>query len=533
MSNVVKVNDWDDDDDVVPQREQRVEKFLDRPLPSDEEAEKTLLGACFLDDKLFDSIKMLDPNEFYSPFHRRVFMAMKTIHAVNGSMDPITVLDQMEKEGSTALLGGVSAVANLTYGLPRFSEKTIEEYVKRVRGYAVSRELIHLAGQVQSSLLQRIEEVPVIVQDLEHKIITLNNRVNMANETEDGEGFYSLASVVPMMIQQFSDYHEGKESGVKTGIPELDHKLDGGGLQPGGVYLLGASEKAGKTSLALAMGYDISYGQDTLFPIVTLEISKLVLAKRLFTLHTGIPYSEFRPGFRDTSYNNNAYTKALHELETFGRIPVIIADRLFGFSQIARYLRRLVDQSRKPGNRPIKAAMIDYMQLIIWDGERTQNREREVANLSRSLKRLAVELGIALIIISNMNREGLKEGAEPTSFNLRESGQLAFDAEAVLLLHNPSYVPGKPYEPKDVTDYVLIIDRHRSGPTGRIKMKFVGKHMCFMSESQWDKFVTNTMQGQPAGPQTMMLVEKEMDEGWDQADVIISIQEGQNEWEED
>jgi len=192
----------------------------------------------------------------------------------------------------------------------------------------------------------------------------------------------------------------------------------------------------------------------------------------------------FRPGIYD-SPENPVYSRAKKGLEEFAKIPIEIADDLYGFDQIRRFLLRRVEQGRKPGQIPVGLIVIDYMQLISNLSEKQMTREREVSSTSRGLKQLSGELGVPLAVLSSFNRVGLTDGVEPDVYNLRDSGSIAFDAEAVILLHNPSYIPGKPYIPKAVTDYVLIGARQRNGPSFRTPLKFIGKYMQFMTESQY------------------------------------------------
>lgn len=312
------------------------------------------------------------------------------------------------------------------------------------------------------------------------------------------------------MAQQFDNYKNNISSGVKTGMDKLDQMLDGGGLQEGGLYLVGASEKAGKTSLALQWGMEVAYNQGYEVDVVTTEMAKATLAKRLFSQYTGIPYSVFRPGFY-----GKFYLKAMKDLIAFSEIPIRIGDRLRTVEVISNRLRRRVENGHRKGQRQVGLGIIDYMQLIELDNATKKNRTDVVAEISRRFKLLATELGIPLVIMSSLNRLGMTEGQRPDTFNLRDSGTLAFDAEAVFFLHNSLYVPGKKYVPQEITDIDLIVSRQRNGPTGDIPLKFIGPYMQFMTESQYAKYSVGEEQAQkPMGQRIIIPSDKTLGDIW-------------------
>lgn len=462
---------------------------LDKSLPSNEDAEQVILGAILLDNSVADAaLQSLRHEDFYSPLNRMYFESIKNLYQGSESIDPIKIGEEMKSRGiDPTNFGGVSSITNLTLGLPHFHN--IDEYVKIVKEHSVARQVIRACNQITGALLAGQEAVPEVLAEAESSILKISTSL-YTNKPQEVKGFWTLAEIAPEIMTQFENFNKGVSSGCPSGMPELDRMLDGGGFQGGGTYLVAAGEKVGKTSLALDWGWNGAVVENVTVPIITMEMSKVNLAKRLYSSAEGIPYFMFRPGFGDSA-TNKVYTKAVEGLTNFAKYPIQIADRLFGFLEIARHLRRVCEQAQKVG-QPVKFAIIDYLQIITYDAGKTSNREREVAGISRGLKELAMELDIALIIMSNLNRTGLTEGQEPDTFNLRDSGTLAFDAEAVMFLHNPAYVPGKPYEPQKITDINLILSRQRNGPTGRIPLKFMGEYMQFMTESQYRKVLGGT-----------------------------------------
>jgi replicative DNA helicase len=286
------------------------------------------------------------------------------------------------------------------------------------------------------------------------------------------------------MREQFENYHHGVVTGIGTGMDEVDNLLDGGGLQPYASYFIGALEKTGKTSLMLDWGSHWAIKENATVPIVTLEMGKLAMGKRLFSKYSGIPYYMFRPGFSDHGAKKH-FSDAMRETHEFAKLPFAIADDLFDFDEIERYLTRICEQALRDG-KPVKAAILDYLQLVSYRDPilHNINREQQVAGISRGIKRITRNLGIALVVVSSLNRGDF--GDVPSTRNLRDSHQIAYDAEAVFFLHDPEYGSGKQRERnKPIRDIDLILDRNRNGPTDVIHLKFVGKLMSFLTQSQF------------------------------------------------
>lgn len=474
-----------------------VPMYLEKPLPSSPESERVILGGILLDNRLMEeAYHKVSAEDMYSPLHRRVYKAMTTLFDKGLRIDPILIGEEMKKDaGSLEAIGGIGTITNLTYGLPHFSN--IAEYAKIVKDKAVARNLIKACNEIISETLA--EEMPI-----ENTLLTSENKV-MALATERARGlgnvqsldYIPLSEIAPILQNQFTAFNEGLTNGISTGMPEVDIMLDGGGLQGGGLYIVMGAEKSGKTSLALDWASDISINQGFWSLINTAEMKKETLAKRMFSAYSGIPYYAFRTGFSDTK-EHKWFTEAQQKLKIFGQKPVAISDKQDTMAKVRRYMRRKVEHGLRPGNVPVKVGVIDYAQLMeLDDNSYKMNDTEKIGKVSREAKLLASELDIPIVMMTSMNRTGLgverdsdgnKRAIMGDTNNMRGNQQIAFDAEAVFLVHNPAYIPGEIYVPQDVTDIQLIILRQRNGPTGMIPLKFIGQYMQFMSESQYNKF---------------------------------------------
>lgn len=467
-------------------------EYLDKPLPSSDEAEQVCLGSVILNNEVMERvIKFLDPHDFYSPVNRKFYEAMVELYNDGEQpIGPITISETLKTHNvQPETYGGAARITNLAMGLPSLSE--IDKYVKIVKTHSAARDAIRLCNAITRDLLAGDVDTQEVLDKAEHRILQLNNSVSV-EKTGSIEGFVSVNEIVPTIREQFERYHRGETTGVPTGMKPLDDMLDGGGLQKKATYVLAGAEKTGKTSLALEWVRSITIDQGKCVPVVTLEMSKETMTKRLYSMHTGIPYYMFRPGFYDSA-NDNPYTRAIQGLDKFAKYPFRIADSLFTWSQIQRYCTRLVEDGHKEENPEVGAIVLDYLHLITLDTTNSPNREREVGQISRNIKMLSSDLEVPIIALSSLNRVNMAEGQEPEPYNLRDSGSLAYDAEAIMFLHNPAYKPGKPYEPREVTDMVLIMSRQRNGPSGRIPLKFIGPYMSFMTESQFAQHFAGTV----------------------------------------
>ena len=504
---------------------------LEHGLPNADDAETVCLGAVFLDqDCMAINVEHFGPDDLYSPFNRTVYQAQLVLHHAGKLIDPITVGEEIKKTGEGALdaLGGVTRITALTTGLPHFTPESLIVHAKEIRRYSVIRSTIRLCNRISNDLLSPDLDPEEVIAKLETKAIQFNNAIVSDTLGKSLDGFVHVSEIVPTLKDRFERMHDGEVTGTATGMEEIDNILDGGGLQRKGTYLVGGREKTGKTSLALGWLADVAIHQDKTAMMLTLEMSKEILMQRLYSAHMGIPYYMFRPGFYDSPYDN-PYTRAIEGLEEFGKYPFVVSDNLFDWHSIRRHCLRTVEQHLKTGQKEVGIIVIDYMQLMYVPGM-VGNREREVAEISRGCKQLSSECDVPVIVMSNLNRIGEQENLEPDTLNLRESGQLAYDAEGIFFVHNPSRKYGQPYTPQEVTDMTLILSRQRNGPPGRFPLKYVGKFMQFLTESQYAKSFGNAGVDQNVGrtPGQEFERQKKVDKFWDEDEDDDSFLDGGN-----
>lgn len=428
-------------------------------------------------DKVIPTIRdVLSSGDLYVGRHKIELDVIYSMYDAGVTMDPLIIVDKVRQKIPYSILDYSSVVMDV----PPMTKATLLEYCRLIKEIGVRRKTMLWASRFQHDLEYYTDEPTdqlVIEGRQQFENIIFDNR----GDTE----FTTVENIVPDIREQFENYHKGIATGVTTGMQELDNILDGGGLQPKSMYIIGANEKTGKTSLILGWAYHVASTQNKRVAIITLEMSKEVMTKRLFSTYSNIPFYVFRPGMSDNGPLGPVYSQSVEKLEHFKNVPILIADTLFTIPQIRSKLKQLKDQSLRDGIE-LGLVCIDYLQ-IVKNGTTLATGEQEISNISREFKIMSSELDVPIVVISSLNRVGLAEGQEPDVYNLRGSAAIGFDAEAVMLLHNPAYTPGKPYEPRDVTDMILIVARQRNGPTARIPLKFIGKYMQFMTEKKFNR----------------------------------------------
>jgi replicative DNA helicase len=453
--------------------------MLSRPLPHSADAERAILGAVVLDNSLaLQAAALLTRDDFYVRAHNFAFAAMMALYERGSEINPILLGEELKREGQLEQAGGVSFLSELTYGLPHFTN--VAAYAKVVKDHSVLRQAIKVANKITSAALDGEDDAETVVAEAETMILGLVNEMYRGHGGRNREGFYTLKELVGPMRDRLEAFHKHQTKAITTGMREVDDMLDGGGLQAQGLYYVGAAPKSGKTSLALGWAYHVARVLGRRVLAVSEEMHRLQLMQRLYSAHIGVPYFMFRPGFYGKEYE-----LALERLADFGDIPISISDNLYTVPQIRRHCRREV-QGAKPGEE-VGLIIIDYLQLVALSDEGLDWRQRAqvVGQVSREMKRMAQELDVPVLAMSALNRDSSREGRRPELHDLRESGQLEFDAEGVFFLWNPAYVPGQAYQRKDEEDITLIIGAQRNGPTGDIPVKFLGKYMQFLTEADY------------------------------------------------
>lgn len=435
---------------------------LERPLPHNLEAERSILGAILLDNHALNAaVEKLRTDDFFLPQHRHIFERMVGLGETQQAIDLVTICEELTRTGNLEAAGGVAYVSQLADGMPRVSN--VEHYAQIVKQKAILRNLAHQALAIQEQALAAEDDADIILDRAESAIFQLAEdraRVGLIGVKELVQGGYGR------LEQMFS---EGRRiTGLPTGYSLLDNET--AGLQPSELIILAARPSMGKTALALNLAENVAVRNREPVAIFSLEMSKESLLLRLLASHSRVDAHKFRSGH----WSHDDRAKVMTALAELGEAPVWIDD-----SASSTVLEMGAKARRLKRDRGLSLMIVDYLQLVTpTSSRRTSNRQEEVSGMSRALKGLAKELKIPILVLSQLTRAPEREERKPQLADLRESGAIEQDADVVLFINRPNfYKTDLPDEERAKSE--LIIAKQRNGPTGTLNFVFLSRHTRF------------------------------------------------------
>jgi replicative DNA helicase len=437
------------------------DQYLDKPLPSSEDAERVILGAILLDNALLArALEDLRPEDFYSPLNRQVFAAMSALFEQGRTIDPILIGEELRKQGPLDPIGGIAAISNLTLGVPHATN--IDEYVRVVREKSVLRSLIRACNAITSEALEQNYETDVILDRAEQAIF------NIA-EGRTNQSFVDIETTIKKVFEMIKDRSAGDPNaltGLTTGFRDLDEMTSG--LQRSDLIIVAARPSMGKTALCLNIAQNAALRAGAVVAIFSLEMSRESLVTRMLASEARIDAKRFRSG-RLMSSEIERLGLAVGSLS---RAKIFIDDTP-GISvlEMRAKCRRLAAEQKA-----LDLVIVDYLQLMN-SHRRSESRQQEVSQISRELKALAKELNVPVIALSQLSRAPeLRKPSKPVMSDLRDSGSIEQDADVVAFIYREDY-----YDPTDDNQGLaeLLIAKQRNGPTGDIKMAFLKEFTRF------------------------------------------------------
>lgn len=445
----------------TPNPEFEREQFLNKPLPSNVESERVILGGILLDNELVtQAIEQLEVDDFYSPNHRRVFRAMISLFERGDRIDPILIGEELKKDGSIDSIGGIAAITNLTYGLPHFSD--ILDYTKVVKDKSITRNLIKVCNQITSEALAEEEDAKEILDHAEQMIFALADE-----RTRQGFAHVQpIAEMVLAKVQEFAKRETHALTGLATGFRELDQMTSG--LQPSDLIIVAARPSMGKTALCLTLAQNAAILEKAVVAVFSLEMSKEQLVMRMLSSEARVDAHRFRTGY----LTRDEWGRLAESIGTLSEARIFIDDTP-GISvlEMRAKTRRLAAEQKK-----LDLVVVDYLQLMSGS-KRTESRQQEVSQISRELKGLAKELNVPVVALSQLSRAPeARNPPKPLMSDLRESGSIEQDADVVAFIYREEY-----YKPAEENAGVaeILISKQRNGPTGTIKLAFLKEFTRF------------------------------------------------------
>lgn len=427
--------------------------LVDRMPPQSLEAEMSLLGSMLLNrDAIGEVINVIAPHEvdwFYRPDHRILFDLLVKLYDKQSPVDLVVVREALAQQNQLEEVGGVAYLVELAESVPTWVNA--KHYAQLVRDKGILRDLIRCCGQITDSAYHAAEDANDILDKAEQSLFEVTERRITGQPVP-------VRELVQEAAQQIESGERMYFSGLQTGFTELDDLTTG--LQPGDLIIVAGRPSMGKTAFGLNMAEHIAVTDERPVVFFSMEMSRGQVVQRLLCSQAKVDSQRFRKRMC-----SEPEIKRL--LETCGLLqeaPLYIDDTpgmtIMELRAKARRLRQL---------HRIEAVFVDYMQLM--HQPRAENRQQEIATISRGLKSLGRELDIPIVAMAQLNRmpEG-RSDHRPRMGDLRESGAIEQDADVILLLHREEYY--KPQSPDVQGIAEVVIAKQRNGPTASIKLHF-------------------------------------------------------------
>lgn len=449
--------------------------------PQNLEAEQSILGGLMLDANALDQVEdLISTDDFYKPAHQRIFSVIKELHHKNEKADLLTVSNLLDSRQEMENVGGAAYLATLLE--KTISAANIQAYAKIVKEKSILRRLIEASvGIVDKAYTAEYEDIETFVDQAEADIFKIA-------ENKSTQGLVGAWSIVESSIKRIEELYKRKEdiTGLSTGFMGLDSQT--AGMHPGELTIIAARPSMGKTAFSLNIAGHVALRLKKTVAYFSIEMGKDSVMTRMLAGEAKVNMSELRSG----KIKDDSWPRLIAAAGSLSEAPLFIDDTA-GISpfEIRARARRLKAQYG------LDLIMIDYLQMMSLK-QRVDSREREVAEISKSLKGIAKELQIPIIALAQLNRGVDSRGdRRPMLSDLRESGSIEQDADVVMMLYRDDYYDKE--DPDKAGHAEVIIGKQRNGPTGTVKLRFDAKTNRFR-DAEPESSVAPMMPPQAAPP---------------------------------
>ncbi|HEX5848570.1 MAG TPA: replicative DNA helicase [Rubrobacter sp.] len=439
-----------------------------RVPPHDLEAERAVIGAMLVSESAVAAVaERLDAEDFYSEVHRIIYAAMMRLYSRGDPIDQLTLTNELRSINEFERIGGRPYVFQIVESVP--TAANAGRYADIVRGKALLRAVIDVGSRITEDAFREPENVSEALDSAEQLIYGVSNKTLR----EHLAPIKDLAPSTLEMIQRLYE-QEGEVTGVETGFEDLDRLTTG--FHKSDLVVLAARPAMGKTAMALNAIWHAAGEKKMPVAIFSLEMSKEQLVQRLISQTTRIPAQALRSG----NVKAEDWPKLVRGVAEVARAPIWIDDTAgVTLMEIRAKVRRLASQLNTTGEKPLSLVVIDYLQLMIGQGNRQENRQQEIAEISRGLKVLARDLDVPVLAIAQLSRAvEARHDKRPLLSDLRDSGAIEQDADMVMFLYRDEY-----YNPESDDKGIaeVIVGKHRNGPTGKVQLAWLEQYTKFAS----------------------------------------------------
>ena len=435
------------------------ENVIKRILPHSVEAEQSVIGSMIMDrEAIVVASELIAGEDFYNRQYGILFETMVELNDVGSPVDLVTLQNKLKEKDVPPEVSSLEFVRDLITAVP--TSANIKYYANIVAEKATLRRLIRLNEEIANTCYAGKESLEYILEDTEKRVFQLVQK----RTTDD---FVPVRQIVMNAMDKIETAakNKGSVTGIPTGFIDLDYRT--AGMQPSDLILVAARPSMGKTAFELNLAQYMAFKKNLTVALFSLEMSKEQLVNRMFSLESNVDAQKLRTG----QLNDEEWERLIESAGTIGKSKLIIDDTP-GIS-----IAELRSKCRKYKlEHDLSIIMIDYLQLMSGSG-RTDSRQQEISDISRSLKALARELSVPVVALSQLSRAvEQRPDHRPMLSDLRESGAIEQDADVVMFLYRDDYYN---HDSPDKGVSEVIIAKQRNGPIGTVKLAWLPQYTKF------------------------------------------------------
>ena len=438
------------------------EALIKRTMPNSLEAEQSVIGSMIVDkDAILTASEILHKDDFYHQQYGVLFEAIVELYNDRQPVDLVTLQNKLKEKDVPAEVASLEYIGDLVAAVPL--TVNVEAYANIVKDKALLRQIIRVNQELENECYAGKEDVGSILEKTEKVVFDLVQNRGVSDYVPIKEVVMNAINKIEQASRQ-----KGSVTGIPTGFLDLDYQT--AGLQPSDLVLIAARPSMGKTAFVLNIAQYIAFHENLCAAIFSLEMSKEQLVNRLFSLESRVDAQKLRTG----NLQESEWEKLIEGAGIIGNSKLIIDDTP-GIS-----ISELRSKCRKYKlEHDLKIVIIDYLQLMTGSG-RSESRQQEISEISRSLKALARELNVPVVALSQLSRAvEQRPDHRPMLSDLRESGAIEQDADVVMFIYRDDYYNKDTETPNQAE---IIIAKQRNGPTGSFELIFQGSTTKFKNK---------------------------------------------------
>lgn len=437
------------------------EALIKRILPHSPEAEQSVIGSMIMSrDAIVEASEIITGADFYQQQYGMVFEAMIELHDEGKAVDLVTLQERLKEKDLPPEISSMEFVRDLLSAVP--TSANVKYYAEIVAEKSMLRKLIKTTEEITNACYLGKEKTQDILEVTEKKIFDLV-------QNRGSEEFVPIRQVVLNAIEKIekASRSQGSVTGIPTGFIDLDYKMSG--FQPSDLILVAARPSMGKTAFVLNIAQYMAFHNDVTAAIFSLEMSKEQLVNRLLALESKVDSQNIRTG----NLEDEEWAKLIEGANIIGKSNLIIDDKPgISISELRSKCRKYKMEHN------LGVIFIDYLQLMTGSG-RSESRQQEISEISRSLKALARELNVPVVALSQLSRAvEQRPDHRPMLSDLRESGAIEQDADVVMFIYRDDYY-NKDSENKNIAE--IIIAKQRNGPIGTVNLVWLPNYTKFVN----------------------------------------------------